>query len=167
MLIVHQKLLRRCFCDCTGVNSLSGFDKKYAPIDKATVDSYAEQIGVGPKGATMFRLYFGDGWRTARWNRTVITSMLPVIHTKRKEARITEDLSTPAIEACLWDYIKQAHDSWSIHLPRIQGNKIESAIEAQKRANADIAARKQRLIISGRKRNVSLVIVSSYIMSKI
>lgn len=108
----------------------------------------------------MFRLYFGDGWRTARWNRTVIASMLPVIFTKRKEAKITEDLSTPAIEACLWDFIKQAHNSWSIHLPRIQGNKVESAAEAQKRANADIAARKRRLNISARKHGVSLLTLS-------
>ncbi|KAF9063923.1 hypothetical protein BDP27DRAFT_208455 [Rhodocollybia butyracea] len=115
----------------------------YRPVDKAIALKFEKYEGPGPENDSRFKLFFGLTWRKSRWNRVVISNMLPVILYKKAEKQLQGEVNDKVISAMLWDHIKQAQESWQRRNPRItqEGNQVETADEARARADTQTLQR--------------------------
>ncbi|KAJ4465789.1 hypothetical protein C8J55DRAFT_440499, partial [Lentinula edodes] len=141
------------FCRATGSDSINGF-QSYKPIDKVLADKFASENGPGPENGTKFRLYFGDEWRKAKWNRVVVQNITSLIISHKERAHISFDLSKEVIEAYVWDLSTQAQNSWKARKPRPleTGNRWETAAEALAHAKDYEKRRDKDLRSNARKR---------------
>ncbi|KAK7030931.1 hypothetical protein VNI00_013877 [Paramarasmius palmivorus] len=133
---VWKDLLRGVFRTATGSPAISKFEH-YNPVDQATAELFAEGKGPGPEGGNKFRLYFGDGWRGAAWNRAIISNMYPLVVAAHAESRVGGScMSALGVEACVWGFITQARTSWKSFKPRVHesGSRYETETEAVSRA---------------------------------
>ncbi|KAK7029001.1 hypothetical protein VNI00_014711 [Paramarasmius palmivorus] len=149
-----RQLMRKIFVDRTGGVSGVNSYQDYIPVADDLAQNFDKGLGEGPKEATKYRLYFGEGWQKSRWNRQVVRDLIQEVVRGQAEARIPgECLSSEAIEACLWDYIKQAQVSWKRHIPRVHptGNRFETTDEATLRSQIQEAERTQSLRANTRK----------------
>ncbi|KAJ3885425.1 hypothetical protein GG344DRAFT_59269, partial [Lentinula edodes] len=142
------------FCKATGSTLVNAF-QNYHPIDKTIADEFAIGTGSGPEGNSEYRLYFGDEWRKAKWNRIVVRNMISFIGSQKEQAHISGDLSTEVIEACVWDLVAQARSSWRARLPRphVAESRWETPVEACTRAEEYESRREMELRLNSRKRS--------------
>lgn len=151
-----QSHIRTCFCKATGSTLVNAF-QNYHPIEKTIADEFAIGTGSGPEGDSEYRLYFGDEWRKAKWNRIVVRNMISFIGSQKEQAHISGDLSSEVIEACVWDLVAQARSSWRARLPRphVAESRWETPVEACTRAEEYESRREMELRLNSRKRSVS------------
>lgn len=133
--------------------------QEYKSIDNDTADDFAQGEGLGPseRDGTLYRLFLGEGWRAAAWNRVVVDNMARIIHADAiadglKETCITIDV----VKATLWDYILQARNSWSAATPRVHknGGRFETPNEAKVRNADQQKTRAQATRLNTRKKTV-------------
>ncbi|KAK7029031.1 hypothetical protein VNI00_014741 [Paramarasmius palmivorus] len=161
-------LLHETFCSATGATAINSFER-YDPVDHDTVNNFADGKGPGPEGANRFRLYFGDAWRTASWNRVVISHMIPLVHAGKARKNIGgSSMTNDGIEACIWGYISQARNSWKAYQPRVHssGSRYETQAEAITRAKASAAKRISSVRQNNRKNNVGSCYLFVYILTE-
>ncbi|KAK7451662.1 hypothetical protein VKT23_012339 [Stygiomarasmius scandens] len=149
-----RSLLRRLFCDLTGQLHINHFEK-YSPIDDTIASNFANGTHPGPRGADTYRLYFGNEWRKAKWNRQVINYMVPLVAERQVQSSIEGPCLQPnVIEAFIWDFITQAQASWKRRQPRIHesGSRYETRGEAATRAEDYRENRELSVRLTSRKR---------------
>ena len=148
-----QTFLRRRFCEATGMPGVNSFHE-YSPASDTQAADYEDYDGPGPNG---FQLYFGDGWRKSRWNRTAMKNMTESFLIQVREAKLEADPSSEIIEACLWGFIQQAQISWRADKPRVteEGDRVETLEEARARAQEYNKRRAKDVRLTARKSNVS------------
>lgn len=156
MLIQHQSFIRTSFLSMIQRTQINHFED-YQPVDEAVALNFENYNGPGPENDSRFHLFFGSNWRKSRWNRVVILNMLPVILYRKAEVHLQGELGDPVITAMLWDYIKQAQESWQRRNPRIaeEGNRVETVAEARLRADTQALQRSVKV-----RRNARKVVVS-------
>lgn len=153
-----QRYLRRCFLKLTKQSHINHF-QNYAPISDEIAKKYADEEGPGPEGLTKYQLYFGEGWRGARWNVAVVHNITSYAIENRGEERFHGDLPSEAIRAIFWGYITQSKDSWKQKRPRVheeERDRFETVAEAANRASVDTVKRYKSVRKANRKRTVSV-----------
>jgi hypothetical protein len=126
MYLYFQSHLRLYFLEFTGMTHLSKF-QRYSPIDKKVADAFAEGNGPGPSGQNIHTLYFGEGWRQAVWNHTVLDKMVTEMLDQIKGVKIGSTLPRDVVKAILWDFVRQGLNSWKRGKPHI--NKGSTGLE--------------------------------------
>ncbi|THV01936.1 hypothetical protein K435DRAFT_654378, partial [Dendrothele bispora CBS 962.96] len=142
------------FCDLTGQPFITHFED-YCPIDDPVASNFANGTDPGPRGADTYRLYFGDDWRKAKWNREVINHMIPFVAIRQEQSLIQGPCLEPdTIRAFVWDFIAQAQASWKQRQPRIHesGLRYETKGEAAVRAGNYKERRELSVRLTTRKR---------------
>lgn len=127
----------------------------YSPATDEQAAEYGEGEGGGP---LCFQLYFGDGWRSSRWNRKVVKDMTASVLLQVVTAKLDVEPSRDLVEACLWGFIEQAQVSWRSDKPRVteDGNRVETAEEAHSRAQEYAKRHAKDVRLTTHKTNVSL-----------
>ncbi|KAK7024257.1 hypothetical protein VNI00_016474 [Paramarasmius palmivorus] len=151
-----RSAMRQIFLSRTGMHAVNAF-QTYRPVADQIAEDYAKGIGAGPVGDQKYVLYFGDGWRTAKWTKQVIKNFIPDVIAKHASARIPGVcLSAPTIEACILDYVKQARVSWNRRKPRLHesGTRYETREEALARSRSQEEQRAISLRSYSRKSSV-------------
>ncbi|THU78626.1 hypothetical protein K435DRAFT_574366, partial [Dendrothele bispora CBS 962.96] len=141
------------FLDETGMKGVNSF-QDYKPVDDAVAEAYEKGRDPGPDGEKQYHLYFGEGWRTSRWNQVVINNFAAKIVTLQQSYRIPgECLAHDAIKVLLYDNIKQAQVSWKRSKPRVHfsGARYETQEEAHARAREQESSRAADLRSNTRK----------------
>ncbi|KAJ3985766.1 hypothetical protein F5890DRAFT_1408768 [Lentinula detonsa] len=143
---------RNCFLDMTHRKRINHFED-YRPVADTVASNYENYNGPGPGNDSSFLLFFGFNWRKSRWNRSVVTNTLPVIIHKKGEVGLQGEVDEQAIAALLWDYIKQAQESWQRRNPRItqEGDRVETLEEARVRADTQALQRSMKVRRNSRK----------------
>jgi hypothetical protein len=148
--------LRQCFRNFTQQQKINDFDG-YSPIDEDTAKAFGDGDGPGPQGDNRYRLYLGNGWRQTAWNHTVVADMAESSLKQAREQKIEPALTNDVMKATLWDFIKQARNSWSTTNPRVHesGERIETQTEALSRSGQYKMQRAQAVRSNTRKAQVS------------
>lgn len=159
LLSLIKAFLRKCFCKATGMPGVNSF-LGYSPATDMQAADYDNDDGPGPN---TFQLYFGDGWRKSRWNRTAVKNMTESFLTQTREAKLAADPSFEVIEACLWGFIQQAKISWKVDKPHVtdEGDRVETLDEARFRAQVYTKRRAKDVRRTARKTNVSFYLFVS------
>lgn len=153
-----QSYFRSCYLELTQMPKISKF-QNYKSIDNTTADNFAHGEGPGPseQDGTLYRLYLGEGWRIAAWNRVVVDNMARVVYADAiadglRETCITEEV----VKATLWDYVLQGRNSWSAATPRVHksGGRFETRSEAGARHADQAQTRAQSTRSNTRKKAV-------------
>ncbi|KAE9385845.1 hypothetical protein BT96DRAFT_1088372 [Gymnopus androsaceus JB14] len=134
-----RSLIRTCFCFVTNTNGVNAF-QDYRPVDAGIVIAYENAKGPGPSvgEGTGYLLYFGDGWRQAQWNQTVVANLVSYITSQHISRNVEGYLATEAINAYVWELFQQARTSYRKDKPRLreEGDRIETQVEANHRARS-------------------------------
>jgi len=145
-------------------NHINHFEN-YIPISDEIAKKFSDEEGPGPQDQTKYQLYFGEGWRGARWNVVVVQNMTSYAMDNRNDKRFHGDLSSEAIQAIFWSYITQSKDSWKQKKPRVheeERDRFETTAEAANRAQVDAVKRYKSVRKANRKRTVSVALCTFY-----
>lgn len=106
---------------------------------------------------TGYLLYFGDGWRQAQWNQTVVANLVSYITSQHISRNVEGYLATEAINAYVWELFQQARTSYRKDKPRLreEGDRIETQVEANHRARSYTNQRRRDNYSHSRKSCVS------------
>ncbi|KAJ4480125.1 hypothetical protein J3R30DRAFT_3226428, partial [Lentinula aciculospora] len=140
------------FLEMTHREQINHFED-YRPVADTIALIYENYNGPGPGNDSSFLLFFGFNWQKSQWNRSVVTNMLPVIIHKKGEVGLQGEVDEQAIAALLWDYIKQAQESWQRCNPRItqEGDRVETLQEAQVHADTQALQHSMKVRRNSRK----------------
>ncbi|KAJ3715635.1 hypothetical protein DFJ43DRAFT_1007143 [Lentinula guzmanii] len=135
ILISLKNHARQCYRSLTGQPKINDF-AGYSPVDEDTVTAFEDGEGLGPQEGD-FRLHLGDGWHQSAWNHAIIAAMAETMLCQAREQSIDPILTSEAVKAMIWDYVKQAQNLWSTMKPRVHesGECIETQLETLSRSN--------------------------------
>ncbi|KAE9394390.1 hypothetical protein BT96DRAFT_786254, partial [Gymnopus androsaceus JB14] len=105
---------------------------KYSPVSEETAKAFGEGNGPSPHGNDTYCLYLGEGWQQVAWKHTVIATMASAMLMEAVESQLEPALGKDVVKVAIWDFVKQAWNSWSSTKLRVHksGEWMENASKA-------------------------------------